>query len=132
MLRSQHVTRFIIVSLSLHLLFIVAVLAIVAATNFVVLGFVAFLSVDPYLPPASYGNWIGAHPRAILWTSLITVGLVAGASLYRMATLSSGGSAVARSLGGTLIDAGTRDPLRRSAARRASAGMTGEKLLPLV
>jgi Zn-dependent protease with chaperone function len=95
------------------LLFIVATLAIVAATNLVVLGFVAFMSVDPYLSPASYGSWISAHPRAILWTSLITVGLVAGASLYRMATLSSGGSAVAQSLGGTLIDAGTRDPLRR-------------------
>lgn len=95
------------------LLFIVATLAVVAATNLVVLGFVAFLSVDPYLSPASYASWIGAHPRAILWTSLITVGLVAGASLYRMATLASGGSAVAQSLGGTLIDAGTRDPLRR-------------------
>ncbi len=95
------------------LLFIVATLAIVAATNLVVLGVVAFLSVDPYLSPASYAAWLGAHPRAILWTSLITFGLVAGASLYRMATLASGGSAVAQSLGGALIDAGTRDPLRR-------------------
>ena len=95
------------------LLFMLATLAIVAATNLVVLGFVAFVSVDPYLSSASYGNWLGAHPRAMLWTSLITVGLVAGASLYRMATLASGGSAVAQSLGGTLIDAGTRDPLRR-------------------
>jgi len=95
------------------LLFMLATLAVVAATNLVVLGFVAFLSTDPYLSPAGYGNWIGAHPRAILWTSLITVGLVASASLYRMATLASGGSAVAQSLGGTLIDAGTRDPLRR-------------------
>jgi Zn-dependent protease with chaperone function len=95
------------------LLFIVATLAIVAATNLVVLGFVAFLSTDPYLPPAGYASWIGAHPRAILWTSLITVGLVASASLYRMATLAGGGSAVAQSLGGTLIDAATRDPLRR-------------------
>jgi Zn-dependent protease with chaperone function len=95
------------------LLFILATLAIVAATNLVVLGFVAFMSVDPYLSPASYGNWISAHPRAMLWTSLVTVGLVAGASLYRMATLASGGSAVTQSLGGTLIDAGTRDPLRR-------------------
>ena len=94
-------------------LFIFATVAIVAATNLVVLGFVAFLSADPYLSPASYGNWISANPRAILWTSLITIGLVAGASLYRMATLAGGGSAVAQSLGGTLIDAGTRDPLRR-------------------
>jgi Zn-dependent protease with chaperone function len=95
------------------LLFIVATLAVVAATDAVVLGFVAFMSVDPYLSPAGYGSWIGAHPRAILWSSLITIGLVAGASLYRMATLASGGRAVAQSLGGTLIDAGTRDPLRR-------------------
>lgn len=95
------------------LLFIFATLAIVATTNFVVLGVVAFLSVDPYLSPASYTDWIAAHPRAILWTSLITFGLVAGASLYRMATLASGGGAVAQSLGGTLIDAATRDPLRR-------------------
>jgi Zn-dependent protease with chaperone function len=95
------------------LLFIVATLAIVAATNLVVLGFVAFLSTDPYLSPAGYASWVGAHPRAILWTSLITVGFVASASLYRMATLASGGSAVAQSLGGTLIDAATRDPQRR-------------------
>ncbi len=95
------------------LLFILATLAIVAATNLLVLGFVAFLNTDPYAPPSAYFSWISAHPRAILWTSLITVGLVAGASLYRMATLASGGSAVAQSLGGSLIDAGTRDPLRR-------------------
>jgi Zn-dependent protease with chaperone function len=95
------------------LLFILATLAVVAATDMLVLGIVAFISTDPYAPPAAYFSWIGAHPRVILWTSLITVGLVAGASLYRMATLAGGGSAVARSLGGTLIDAGTRDPLRR-------------------
>jgi Zn-dependent protease with chaperone function len=95
------------------LLFIIATLAIVAATDVVVLGFVAFMSVDPYASAAGYSSWIGAHPRALLWTSLVTVGLVAGASLYRMATLASGGRAVAQSLGGTLIDAGTRDPLRR-------------------
>ncbi len=95
------------------LLFIVATLAVVAATDLLVLGILAFLGTDPYAPPSAYFAWIGAHPRALLWTSLGTVGLVAGASLYRMATLASGGSAVAQSLGGTLIDAGVRDPLRR-------------------
>jgi Zn-dependent protease with chaperone function len=102
----QHTTLVVV-------LFIIATLAIVAATDVVVLGFVAFVSVDPYQSPAGYSHWIGAHPRAIFWSSLVTAGLVAGASLYRMATLASGGSAVAQSLGGTLIDAGTRDPLRR-------------------
>jgi len=95
------------------MLFIIATLAIVAATDVVVLGFVAFMSVDPYASATGYTSWISAHPRALLWTSLVTVGLVAGASLYRMATLASGGRAVAQSLGGTLIDAGTRDPQRR-------------------
>jgi len=95
------------------LLFILATLAIVAATDLLVLGIVAFISTDPYAPPSAYFSWIGAHPRALLWASLSTAGLVAGASLYRMATLASGGSAVAQSLGGTLLDAGTRDPLRR-------------------
>lgn len=95
------------------LLFIVATLAVVAATDLMVLGILAFLNTDPYAPPSAYFSWIGAHPRALLWTSLGTAGLVAGASLYRMATLASGGSAVAQSLGGTLLDAATRDPLRR-------------------
>ncbi len=95
------------------LLFMIATLAVVAATDMLVLGIVAFLSTDPYAPPSAYFSWIGAHPRTILWTSLITVGLVAGASLYRMATLAGGGGTVAQSLGGTLIDPGTRDPLRR-------------------
>lgn len=95
------------------LLFIVATLAVVAATDLMVLGTLAFLGTDPYAPPSAYFSWVGSHPRALLWTSLGTAGLVAGASLYRMATLASGGSSVAQSLGGTLIDAGTRDPLRR-------------------
>ena len=41
-------------------LFIFATVAIVATTNLVVLGFVAFLSADPYLSPAS---WIKACLR---------------------------------------------------------------------
>ncbi|MEK7666468.1 MAG: peptidase M48, partial [Pseudomonadota bacterium] len=77
------------------LLFIVATLAVVAATDLMVLSILAFLNTDPYAPPSAYFSWIGAHPRALLWTSLGTAGLVAGASLYRMATLASGGSAVA-------------------------------------
>jgi len=95
------------------LLFMVATLAVVAATDIMVLGVLAFLNTDPYAPPSAYFSWIGTHPRALLWSSLCTAGLVAGASFYRMATLASGGSAVAQSLGGTLLDAGTRDPLRR-------------------
>jgi Zn-dependent protease with chaperone function len=95
------------------LLFIIATLAVVAATDLMVLGVLALFGTDPYAPPSAYFSWMSTHPRALLWTSLATTGLVAGASLYRMATLASGGSSVAQSLGGTLLDAGTRDPLRR-------------------
>jgi Zn-dependent protease with chaperone function len=97
----------------LVLLFALALAAIVAATNLAVLGVAMLFSADPYgaLPP--FGEWLRAHPRAILWTSLITAGFVAAASLFRMATLASGGEAVARALGGALVEPDARDPLRR-------------------
>ncbi len=97
----------------LVLLFILAVLAIVVTVNAAVLAALMFFSHDPYSGFPSFGEWYATHPRAVLWTSLITVGFVTGASLYKMATLASGGAAVARALGGALIETGTRDPLRR-------------------
>ena len=102
----RHTTRAV-------LLFMLAVLAIVAITDAAVLAFVALITVDPYGPPLSYLDWVRAHPGLVLWTSLSCLALIGGASLYRMLTLASGGSAVALSLGGTRIDADTRDPQHR-------------------
>ena len=74
----------------LVLLFILAVLAIVVTVNAAVLAALMFFSHDPYSGFPSFGDWYATHPRAVLWTSLITVGFVTGASLYKMATLASG------------------------------------------
>ena len=95
------------------LLFILAVLAIVAITDAVILALVAVLMVDPYEPPSMYIDWIRTHPDVALWIALACLILIGIASLYRMLTLASGGSAVALLLGGTRVDADTRDPQRR-------------------
>jgi len=98
----------------LVLLFTLAVLAIVFATNLVVLALVAFFANDLAASAAiAPGDWLRSHPDAVLWTSLVTVGLIGGASLFRMASLASGGGAVAQALGGVLVDPGSNDPLRR-------------------
>ncbi len=46
-------------------------------------------------------------------TALITALLIGSGSIYRIAQLKGGGSAVARSLGGILIDPSTKDPHQR-------------------
>lgn len=100
-------------SVRLVVLFALAVLAIVAATNAAVLAVLMVLSHDPLQGIPSFAQWFAAHPRAVGWTTTITVAFVAGASLYKMASLAGGGASVARALGGTPVEAGTRDPLRR-------------------
>jgi len=97
----------------LVLLFSLAVLGIVIATNLVVLG--AFylygtIQLDGLIP---FSAWLKQHPRIVLWTSVITVGFIGAASLYRMASLSQGGGAVARLLGGVRVDATSHDPGHR-------------------
>lgn len=96
------------------LLFALATLAIVIAANIVVLVIGSFWLSDGLVSdPFSFDYWWKAHPQALLWTTLCTLALVAGASVYRMAALASGGGAVALSLGGTLVDSATRDTRRR-------------------
>jgi len=97
----------------LVLSFTAAVLAIIVVTNLAVLGafyLAGTMQLDGLVP---FRVWLAQHPRIVLWTTVITAGLIAGASLYRMASLSQGGGAVARLLGGTRIAPDTRDPSRR-------------------
>lgn len=53
------------------------------------------------------------HPEIFLWSSVGTLGLIFGASAFRMMELASGGGAVARALGGSPVNPQTRDPLER-------------------
>jgi Zn-dependent protease with chaperone function len=95
----------------LVVLFVLALLAIVVAVNFVVLTAVAVSDTEaPGLPDAA---WIGHRPGTVTLTSLIVLAVVGLASLYKTMVLRAGGGVVAKSLGGDRVDRGSSDPLRR-------------------
>ncbi len=86
-------------------LFALAVLAIVGAIDGVVL-FALRAGTDPRsLPPPAL--------PIVAATSLMVLAVIGLASFYRMLSLSSGGSAVARSLGANLVAPDTANPQQR-------------------
>jgi Zn-dependent protease with chaperone function len=100
-------TRFLI------LMFMLAVVAIVAAVNLVITALVINMGDQAggaILPDL---NWLAENRSLVAGISLVTIGFISLSSLYKIAALSSGGGKVARSLGGTLITAESNDPLRR-------------------
>lgn len=79
----------------LLLLFVLAVAAIVAVLDMLVLLFTGSVA-------------------GVLWCSLLTLAVIGGASLYRIASLRGGGDAVAIQMGGAWVPADTTEPsLRR-------------------
>lgn len=88
----------------LILLFALAVLGIVAAVDAVVL--IALAGREE----------VGAGERlaALIFTSVVTVGIIGLGSMYRIASLRGGGETIASELGGVPVPEQTRDPqLRR-------------------
>lgn len=80
-------------------LFVLAVVCIVAA-----LDFVLFIVVG--------GSGHGRHPgfwTVIFWNSVLVVGVIGACSLYKISSLRSGGGTVARQLGATFVDPATTD-----------------------
>ena len=102
--RARRQSRFLV------LLFALAVLAMVIAVNVVVLATLGMPNADGYPQDARF---LLDNAALIVWTSLITGGLIGLASAYRSLQLRAGGGDVARSLGGTPVDPSTSDPLRR-------------------
>jgi Zn-dependent protease with chaperone function len=100
-------TRFLI------LMFMLAVVAIVAAVNLVITALIinAGDQADGAILPDF--NWLVENRSLVGMISLVTIGFIGLSSLYKIVSLRSGGGKVARSLGGTLIVAGSSDPLRR-------------------
>lgn len=88
--------------------FALAVLGIIAAVYLACV--VIFTGLLP--PEADFGSpgrsplW---HPDIFAAATLGSLAVITGGSLYRMASLSAGGRAVAESLGGRLVDPNTRD-----------------------
>jgi Zn-dependent protease with chaperone function len=94
----------------LVLLFILAVTGIILAVNALVL---VLFGLDWIESGTTLGQWLRANLATIAASTLITVSVIGLASLFRTLQLRGGGGEVARELGGTLIEPGTTDPLRR-------------------
>jgi Zn-dependent protease with chaperone function len=105
--RARRQTRFLV------FLFLLALIAIVIAVDAVVLSLVANMGNETGQLNLPGPGWIGEHTGLVTMVSLATAAFIALASLFRIATLGSGGGKVARSLGGTRITPDTQDPLRR-------------------
>ena len=91
----------------LVIVYVVATALIVAGVTLVVAVAFGILSESGYASG-------GADPTGFLATvAILTTLFIVGATLYRIAVLSTGGSRVAQQLGGTLVPTDTGDPLRR-------------------
>ncbi len=91
--------------------YILATALIVAGVTLIV-GFALFTFTDAgygYTP----GEFASNNAGILVATALLTTLFILGASMFKTAALSSGGGAVARQVGGTLVAADVRDPLRR-------------------
>ena len=96
----------------LVLLFMLAVLCVVAAVDFAFLLIFGGANVpdgQALLSPSG----LAANAGVLGVGSLLTVSVIGLASGVRAAALRSGGGRVARELGGTLVDPDTRDPRQR-------------------
>ena len=94
-------------------LFLIAVVAIVIAIDFVVVIAVAILSVEDGGLLATQDMSLSHYPVVVVVTSIAVLGTIGISSLVRTVSLSAGGSKVAEQLGGTRVGADTTDPLRR-------------------
>ena len=91
--------------------FVAAVVGIIAAVYLASLLIFYFTQPGrPGAPPPELALW---NPQLLLYAVLGTLAVVLAGSLYKTAVLRKGGSAVAETLGGRLVDPGTLDPDER-------------------
>jgi len=105
--KARRQTRFLVFT------FLLALIAIVIAVDAVLLSLTANIGNETGQLILPGPGWLAEHRGLVTLVSLATAAFIAMASLFRIATLGSGGGKVARSLGGTLITPDTQDPLRR-------------------
>ena len=95
--RARRATRWLVI------VYLVATVLIVAGVTLVV-GAAFYMLGSPGLAPT---------PAVLVATAALATLLIVGATLYRTAALSVGGSRVATDMGGTLVPPDVQDPLRR-------------------
>jgi Zn-dependent protease with chaperone function len=105
--KARRQTRYLV------LMFVLALLVIVIAVDAVVLSLAANAANETGQLIVPGPAWLREHAGLVMLVSLGTAAFIALASLFRIATLGSGGGKVARSLGGTRVTPDTQDPLRR-------------------
>lgn len=99
-------------SRSLVFLFILAVLVIIAVIDLAIL--VAFGNIGTEQQQAVFSlPSLRDNSGVLVGGALATAAVIAVASLFKTVALHSGGGKVARDLGGVLVEADARDPLRR-------------------
>ncbi len=98
----------------LVVIFILAVVAIVTVIDLALLAVFGFSNAE-LQPDVSWLQAMTASENASLLAggSIATLSVIGLASLFKTMALRAGGGAVARELGGTLVDADTRDLRRR-------------------
>jgi Zn-dependent protease with chaperone function len=94
------------------------VLAYIVATVLIVAGVTAIVGFALFsFSSAGYGytpaDFARANSGILVGVALLTTAFILGASMFKTSVLSSGGGAVATQMGGTLVPADVRDPLRR-------------------
>jgi Zn-dependent protease with chaperone function len=90
--------------------FIIALLAVALALDFVLFTFLAGRSVGYGLSALDYAR---ANPQQVVLCTLLVMGVLGLASLYKSMELRGGGGVVARSLGGVPVSSDTADLKRK-------------------
>jgi Zn-dependent protease with chaperone function len=97
----------------LVVLFGLAVVAVVAAVDFVVFLWMRLNESRGRLVLPPLGEWLARHPQMAIGTTLLVLAIITVASFYKTMVLGGGGGVVARSLGGVRISPDTTDPQQR-------------------
>ena len=99
-------------TLSLIILFSLAVAALVAITNVLVLAIIAYNQTG--ILATNMAELSAVFQWDLFWTIAIAISLIiALGSFFKMSMLSSGGQAVAEALGGRLIPQNSSDPMHK-------------------
>jgi len=93
-------------------LFVLAVIIIIVVIDFAMLVAFGVMDTEQQQSLISMQS-LKANLPTLLAGALATAAVIAIASLFKTASLRSGGGKVARDLGGVLVEADARDPLRR-------------------
>jgi Zn-dependent protease with chaperone function len=97
----------------LVVLYVLAVLAVIAAVDVLVAAVLTYTEARTTGGEPSVTAWLSGHTGTMLVVSLVVLGIITLASLYKTTVLANGGAVVAQSLGGVRVSSDTTDPQQR-------------------